>query len=452
MPDKPDLFELQATDFGEDFVWGVSTAAFQIEGAHDLHNKGASIWDEFTAKKGNTYKDQHAEEACDFYNRYQEDILLMKRMNIGHFRFSLSWSRILPNGTGEINAMGVEFYDKVINFCLECGIEPWITLYHWDLPLALENKGGWANRKVVDWFEEYTRVCANSFGDRVKNWMVLNEPMVFTGAGYFLGVHAPGKKGLGNFLPSVHHAVLCQAAGGRILRKWVAGANIGTTFSCSQISPYRNTAKDRRAAEKADTLLNRLFIEPLLGMGYPVDAVPVLKRIQDYILPGDLERAVFNFDFIGLQNYTREKVKHSYFVPYLRAKIVKASKRKVKTTLMDWEVYPPSIYNMIKKFNNYKAIDKIVITENGAAFEDVYKQGKIVDTDRLHYLQSYIRQIYRAKQEGCKVNGYFVWTFTDNFEWAEGYYPRFGLVYVDFSSQKRTVKLSGKWYSSFLKV
>lgn len=187
-------------------------------------------------------------------------------------------------------------------------------------------------------------------------------------------------------------------------------------------------------------------------MGYPVDAVPVLKRIQDYILPGDLERAVFNFDFIGLQNYTREKVKHSYFVPYLRAKIVKASRRKVKTTLMDWEVYPPSIYNMIKKFNNYKAIDKIVITENGAAFEDVYKQGKIVDTDRLHYLQSYIRQIYRAKQEGCKVNGYFVWTFTDNFEWAEGYYPRFGLVYVDFSSQKRTVKLSGKWYSNFLKV
>lgn len=452
MPDKPDLFELQATDFGEDFVWGVSTAAFQIEGAHDLHNKGASIWDEFTAKKGNTYNDQHAEEACDFYNRYQEDILLMKRMNIGHFRFSLSWSRILPNGTGEINAMGVEFYDKVINFCLECGIEPWITLYHWDLPLALENKGGWANRKILEWFEEYTRVCANSFGDRVKNWMVLNEPMVFTGAGYFLGVHAPGKKGLGNFLPSVHHAVLCQAAGGRILRKCVAGANIGTTFSCSQISPYRNTAKDRRAAEKADALLNRLFIEPLLGMGYPVDAVPVLKRIQDYILPGDLERAVFNFDFIGLQNYTREKVKHSYFVPYLRAKIVKASRRKVKTTLMDWEVYPPSIYNMIKKFNNYKAIDKIVITENGAAFEDVYRQGKIVDTDRLHYLQSYIRQIYRAKQEGCKVNGYFVWTFTDNFEWAEGYYPRFGLVYVDFSSQKRTVKLSGKWYSSFLKV
>lgn len=452
MPDKPDLFELQATDFGEDFVWGVSTAAFQIEGAHDLHNKGASIWDEFTAKKGNTYKDQHAEDACDFYNRYQEDILLMKRMNIGHFRFSLSWSRILPNGTGEINAMGVEFYDKVINFCLECGIEPWVTLYHWDLPLALENKGGWANRKIVEWFEEYTRVCANSFGDRVKNWMVLNEPMVFTGAGYFLGVHAPGKKGLGNFLPSVHHAVLCQAAGGRILRKCVAGANIGTTFSCSQISPYRNTAKDRRAAEKADALLNRLFIEPLLGMGYPVDAVPVLKRIQDYILPGDLEHAVFNFDFIGLQNYTREKVKHSYFVPYLRAKIVKASRRKVKTTLMDWEVYPPSIYNMIKKFNNYKAIDKIVITENGAAFEDVYRQGKIVDTDRLHYLQSYIRQIYRAKQEGCKVNGYFVWTFTDNFEWAEGYYPRFGLVYVDFSSQKRTVKLSGKWYSSFLKV
>ena len=451
MPAKPDQFELQAADFGKEFVWGVSTAAFQIEGAHNLHNKGTSIWDEFTAKKGNTYKDQHAEEACDFYNRYKEDILLMKRMNIGHFRFSLSWTRLLPNGTGELNALGVEFYDKVIDFCLECGIEPWVTLYHWDLPFALEKKGGWANRKIVEWFEEYARVCANSFGDRVKNWMVLNEPMVFTGAGYFLGVHAPGKKGLGNFLPAVHHAVLCQAAGGRTLRKWVAGANIGTTFSCSQISPYRDTAKDHRAAEKADAMLNRLFIEPLLGMGYPMDSVPVLKRMQEYILPGDLERSVFNFDFIGLQNYTREKVKHSYFVPYLRAKIVKASKRKVKTTLMDWEVYPASIYNMIKKFSSYKAIEKIIITENGAAFEDVYRQGKIVDTDRLHYLQAYIRQIFRAKQEGCKVDGYFVWTFTDNFEWAEGYYPRFGLVYVDFSSQKRTVKLSGKWYSKFLK-
>ena len=353
-----DYFDLQANDFGEDFIWGVSTAAYQIEGAHDIHDKGPSIWDHFTSKKGNTYQNQHGNDACEFYHKFQEDILLMRKMNIDHFRFSLSWARILPNGTGAISSKGIQFYNDVINFCLECGITPWVTLYHWDLPLALEEKGGWTNREILGWFQEYVTVCANSFGDRVKNWMVLNEPMVFTGAGYFLGVHAPGRKGLKNFLPSVHHAVLCQAAGGRILRNLVANANIGTTFSCSQISPYRNNSRDHKAAERADAMLNRLFIEPSLGMGYPWDTIPVLKRLQSYIMPGDAENSVFDFDFVGIQNYTREKVKHSYFVPYIRAKIVKASKRKVRATLMDWEVYPPSIFKMIKRFNSYEGVKK----------------------------------------------------------------------------------------------
>ncbi|SHE37099.1 beta-glucosidase [Arenibacter palladensis] len=445
-----DYFDLQANDFGDDFIWGVSTAAYQIEGAHNIHDKGPSIWDDFTSKKGNTYQNQHGNDACEFYHKFQEDILLMKKMNIGHFRFSLSWSRILPKGTGIVSDKGIQFYNDVINFCLECGITPWVTVYHWDLPLVLEEKGGWTNRDIVQWFQEYVTVCANSFGDRVKNWMVLNEPMVFTGAGYFLGVHAPGRKGLRNFLPSVHHAVLCQAAGGRILRNLVANANIGTTFSCSQISPYRNNRRDLRAAERADAMLNRLFIEPSLGMGYPLDTIPILRRIQSYILPGDAENSVFDFDFVGIQNYTREKVRHSYLVPYVRAKIVKASKRKVKATLMDWEVYPPSIFKMIKRFNSYKGVKKIVITENGAAFEDEIYQGGVHDEERLSYLQAYLKQVHRAKREGLRVDGYFVWTFTDNFEWAEGYNPRFGLVYVDFNNQQRIIKSSGKWFSHFL--
>lgn len=443
-------FNLRPQDFGDGFVWGVSTAAYQIEGAHDLHGKGFSIWDEFTSKKGNTYRGQHGRQACDFYHRFQEDILLMKNMNIGHFRFSLSWSRILPEGTGAISTKGIEFYNKVIDFCLECGITPWVTLYHWDLPLALEKKGGWTNRKILGWFQEYVRICALSFGNRVKNWMVLNEPMVFTGAGYFLGVHAPGKKGMGNFLPSVHHAVLCQAIGGRVLRNLVADAQIGTTFSCSQITPYRNNRKDHIAAKKADAILNRLFIEPSLGLGYPMDSIPILKRMEKYIEPGDPERSVFDFDFVGIQNYTREKVKHSYFVPYLRAKIVKASKRRVKATVMDWEVYPPSIYEMIKKYNAYPTVKKILITENGAAFTDKFINGEVHDKERISYLQTYLQQVYRAQREGLKVDGYFVWTFTDNFEWAEGYHPRFGLVYIDFPSQHRIVKSSGKWFGDFL--
>lgn len=443
-------FDLLSHDFGEDFVWGVSTAAYQIEGAHDRNGKGISIWDVFTSKKGNIYQNQNGRIACDFYNHFKEDILLMKKMNIPNFRFSLSWSRILPNGTGPINIEGIAFYNKVIDFCLKCDIEPWVTLYHWDLPQALEEKGGWTNRAILEWFEAYVEICALHFGDRVKHWMVLNEPMVFTGAGYFLGVHAPGRKGLKNFLPAVHHAVLCQAMGGRILREFVPDANIGTTFSCSQITPNSKSKKDIKAAEKADALLNRLFIEPSLGMGYP-DSLKVLRRIAPYIQPDDMEKCVFDFDFIGIQNYTREIVKHSCFIPYLGAKLVKATKREVKTTLMDWEVYPPSIYEMISKFGKYSGVKEIVITENGAAFEDHIYNEEVHDPDRIAYLQSYLQQVYKAKKEGMKVAGYFVWTFLDNFEWAEGYYPRFGLVHVDFTNQKRRIKSSGKWYSSFLR-
>ena len=444
-------FDLQPDDFGEDFVWGVSTAAYQIEGAHTADGKGKSIWDEFVTKKGTIYENQHAEITCDFYHRYKDDILLMKSMNIEHYRFSISWTRILPDGTGEVNQKGIAFYNDVISFCLKCGITPWVTLYHWDLPQNLEQLGGWANRKILDWFEHYVTICANAFGDRVKNWMVLNEPMVFTGAGYFLGVHAPGKKGLKNFLPAIHHAVLCQALGGRLLRKMVPNAFIGTTFSCSQISPRSHSRKDVKAADKADALLNRLFIEPSLGLGYPDESIPVLRKLKKYQRPEDAQNSIFEFDFIGIQNYTREVVRHSYTVPYLRAKIVKAPERNVQTTLMDWEVYPPSIYEMLKKFNGYKGVKKVFITENGAAFEDSLEGEHINDKERTSYLQNYLKQVHRAQTEGLKISGYFVWTFTDNFEWAEGYYPRFGLVHIDFTTLKRTIKASGMWYSNFLK-
>lgn len=311
-------------------------------------------------------------------------------------------------------------------------------------------KGGWTNRDITVWFEAYVTLCAQEFGDRVKHWMVLNEPMVFTGAGYFLGVHAPGRKGLRNFIPAVHHAVLCQALGGRVLRSLVTDSHIGTTFSCSQISPYSNKYSDKMAASKVDALLNRLFIEPALGLGYPKDTVPTLKRLEKYIQAGDMEHAVFDFDFIGIQNYTREVVKHSYFVPYLRAKIIKASERKVKTTLMDWEVHPPSIYKIIKKFNGYKGIKKLIITENGAAFPDTLENENVHDADRLSYIQLHLKQVHRAQKKGLHIDGYFAWTFTDNFEWAEGYHPRFGLVYVDFPTQKRIIKSSGKWFRDFL--
>jgi beta-glucosidase len=436
--------------FGDDFIWGVSTAAPQIEGAHATDGKGASIWDVFSAKKGTILNGDTHYTATDFYNQYQNDIDLIKKLNIPNFRFSISWTRILPIGTGQVNQAGIDFYNRVIDYCLKQGIEPWITVYHWDLPHALELKGGWTNRDIVDWFIDYTTICAREFGDRVKHWMVMNEPAVFTGAGYFLGIHAPGKTGLKNFLPTVHHAVLSMVAGAKMLRNLLPTAQIGTTFSCSYIEPYSDKQKDIDAAKRADAFINRLFIEPVLGLGYPISDIPVLKKIEKNFRPGDMDNLKFDFDFIGIQNYTREIVKYSFFTPYVSAALVKAKERKVPLTAMGWEVYPPSIYHMIKKFDSYPQIKKILITENGAAFPDTLQHESVIDPDRIAYLQSYLEQVLKAKNEGCKVRGYFIWTLTDNFEWAEGYHPRFGLVYVDFKTQQRIIKSSGYWYADFL--
>lgn len=444
------LSSLNKKDFGPDFKWGVSVAAYQIEGAHQKDGKGLSIWDVFTNTKGKIKDNQNGNVTADFYHRYQEDIDLIKHLNIPNFRFSISWSRILPNGTGQINQEGINYYSKVIDYCLALGIEPWVTLYHWDLPHALQLKGGWCNREVVKWFEEFVNICALNFGDRVKNWMVMNEPVVFTGAGYFLGLHAPGKKGIKNFLPAIHYVTLSIVAGAKILRKLVDGANIGVTFSCSHLEPHRNLPRDIKAVKRVNALLNRLFIEPILGLGYPDVDLPILKGIKKYTKPEDAANLSFDFDFIGIQNYTREIIKNSWLIPYVNATLVKAEKRKVKLTEMKWEVYPKAMYQMIEQFNQYPQIRKLLITENGAAFADELVDGKIKDADRTQYIQDNLRQILRAKKDGYQVDGYFVWTLTDNFEWAEGYHPRFGLIHINFETQERIIKDSGHWYQQFL--
>ncbi|RYJ40801.1 Beta-galactosidase [Flavobacterium anhuiense] len=441
---------LNRNQFGKDFLWGVSTAAFQIEGAHDSDGKGSSIWDVFTSQKGKIKNGHHAITACDFYNCYQDDINLIKELNIPNFRFSISWPRIMPTGVHPINQAGIDYYNKIIDSLLASGIEPWITLYHWDLPHELEVKGGWTNRESVSWFKEYVEVCVQYFGDRVKNWMVINEPSVFTGAGYFLGIHAPGKKGITNYLKAMHHVTLATSAGAKIIRERIPDANIGTTFSCTHIEPATENAKDIEAAKRVDTLLNRTFIEPILGLGYPQKELPVLKKLNNYILEDDLNNLTFDFDFIGLQCYTREVVKSSILTPYIGAELISAEKRNVISTDMGWEVYPPAMYHILKKFNEYDGIKKIIITENGAAFPDTVQNGKVHDIKRTHFIQDNLEQILRAKEEGLNVEGYFVWSLTDNFEWAEGYNARFGLIHVDFETQKRTIKNSGLWFKDFL--
>ncbi len=442
---------ITASDFGTDFRWGTATAAFQIEGAVDEDGRGPSIWDNFTKQKGKIKDGHHAEIACDFYNRYESDLELVKELGFKEFRFSLSWSRILPAGMGDVNQKGIDFYNRVIDKCLDLGIEPWITLYHWDLPQALEDRGGWRNRGIIDWFSEYVTICATNFGDRVKNWIVLNEPTAVAGLGYTTGMHAPGKKGILNFLPVVHHLALCNAEGGRIIRNLVQNAYIGTALSCSHVQAFTDKPKDVRAAQRADAIMNRLFLEPALGLGYPTDVFPFLNNIKRFIKPGDEGKLAFDFDFIGLQNYFRIIVKHSYFAPVLWLEEIPAKKRNVPLTVMGWEVAPDGMYDILKQFSNYSGVREIIVSENGAAFEDNLQDGKVMDERRIRFFEDYLKNILKAKNEGVKVAGYLAWSLLDNFEWAEGYHPRFGLVYVNYETQERIVKESGKWFASFFK-
>ncbi len=437
-------------EFGPDFNWGVSTAAYQIEGAWDADEKGKSIWDVFSNTRGKIAGNQNGNISCDFYNRFREDLAIMSRMNIPNYRFSLSWARIMPDGTGRVNNAGIKFYNQLIDECLMLGIEPWITLYHWDLPWELEKKGGWTNRDIIGWFGDYVELCIRHFGSKVRHWIILNEPMVFAGTGYFLGLHAPGRRGLNSFLAAIHHAAMCQAEGGRIVRLLSTDTKIGTTFSCSLIQPYKNQPSDILAAQRVDVMLNRLFVEPLAGLGYPVKDLKLLNRLEPFIKDGDECKLAFDMDFIGVQNYTREIITHSRFIPLIWAKVIKAGSRNVETTDMKWEVYPESIYHMLLKFSEYKSFKELIVTESGAAFPDTLTNGMIHDEKRRSYLEAAIGQVLKAKREGINVNGYFIWSFTDNFEWAEGYRPRFGLVYIDYKTQQRIIKDSGYWFSRFL--
>ncbi len=438
-------------DFGSDFKWGVAQASYQTEGAWNIDGKGESVWDRFSRTKGKIERAETGDIATDFYHKYKSDIALAKMMNFDVFRFSLSWSRIFPKGIGELNHKGVEFYHKVIDACLAQGLEPWVTIFHWDHPQALEDMGGWTNRKMVDWFSEYAEFVTKEYGSKVKNWMILNEPLSFTGMGYMFGEMAPGRKGLKNFKPAAHHAVLCQAEGGRIVRKNVPGANIGTTFAMSWIDPIDDHPKNIEAAKRTDAVFNRLFIEPALGLGYPEDGLPYLKTMKKLYAQGDEKMMHFDFDFVGVQYYFRTVVKKSWMPPGLKAKEISPVKRAVPRNEMNGEIYPKGFYQLLKKVDAYKNVKKIIVTENGTCVKDVLENGYVHDKARIKYFEEHLAALLKAKNEGVKVDGYFAWSLTDNFEWDKGFRPRFGLVYVDFNTLERTVKDSGYWFRDFLK-
>jgi beta-glucosidase len=448
-----DNVNLKASAFGPDFHFGVAIAAAQNEGAAAKDGRSPSIWDVYARRKGVIKQGVKPTMACDFYHRYKDDLLLAKALGFKCFRFSISWSRVLPDGTGKPNIAGLQFYNDVINECLLLNMTPFVTLYHWDLPQILQQEGGWASPLMTRWFRHFTKICARAFGDRVKYWLVLNEPVGFASLGYMLGKHAPGIRSLEQFLKVVHNAAIAQAEGARVLREHVAGAQIGTSFSCSEVKPYTQSPADLAAAHRIDLLMNRLFVEPLLGKGFPEDDMGLMDKMSRQNLSWRFtDRMQFDMDFIGLQNYFPVVVRHNPFIPLVQASIVKASSRRVPHTSLNWEINPTSFYQVIKRFWKYGAIKSIMVTENGAAFKDKISDGRINDTDRIKYFQSHLQALLKAKKEGVKITGYFAWTLMDNFEWAEGYDARFGLVHVDFATQLRTVKASGYWWRDFLET
>jgi beta-glucosidase len=442
---------MRREDFGKGFVWGSAVSSLQTEGFIQEGGRGKSIWEQFYDEDPKRIQHTHGDpfRACGSYRLYPHDIAMLTGAGFGHYRFSLSWPRIMPSGSKYLNKRGLAYYNVMIDHILARGITPWVTLYHWDLPQALQEKGGWQKRDIIHRLEEFAYVAGRYFGDRVKNWMVLNEPSVFTGAGYLLGIHAPGVRGLDSFLHAAHHAVLAQAAGARVLRETVPDAHIGTTFSWTHFEPLNQASYHRKAADRLDALINRYFLEPALGMGYPDEAARILHRLGHQLAPYDNRLMAFDFDFIGIQAYTRQIAAAAPWLPVIRSRIIPAEKRKVPLTAMQWEDHPEALgKTLLALHRRYPQLPPVYVTENGIGLEEV--PGDLNDSRRIAYYSKAIESMHHAMREGANVLGYFAWSLLDNLEWAEGYKPKFGLVQVDFNSLERRPKQSWHWFREFL--
>ena len=441
---------LKGADFG-DFLWGAATAAYQIEGAASEDGKGPSIWDDFS-RRGKIKHGHSGDVAADHYHRVKEDVTLMKSLGLQAYRFSISWPRILPDGTlrGGVNRRGIDFYRFLCQELLAAGIRPFATLYHWDLPLALEERGGWAARDVTAHFADYAALAAGELGDLVNDWIILNEPFIFTLLGYGIGQHAPARYGTGRFLAASHHALLAQGLAARAMNAARSGLVLGTTVSTLAGEPATARAKDERALERQDAFFNRLYVDPVFGRGYPTETLPFLNKIERFIRDGDMETIQTPFRFLGINHYSRAVAKNAWWMPYVHFWQKRPPRTAVRTE-MGWEVHPPGLYQILQKFGDYPEIPELYITENGAAFADVVsRDGRVHDPERTRYLNDYLTEALRAKRDGAPLRGYFVWSLLDNLEWREGYARRFGIVHVDFETLKRTIKDSGLWYRDLI--
>lgn len=439
----------EISKFPEDFLWGVATSAYQIEGAWNEDGKGPSIWDTFAHTPGKIRDGSTGDVACDHYHRWREDIALMKELGLKAYRFSVSWPRVIPQGRGPLNPKGLDFYDRLVDGLLEVGIVPFLTLYHWDLPQALQNLGGWVNRDVAYYFADYAAVLARRLGDRVIYWATHNEPWVMSWVAHGWGEHAPGMRNPKAALQAAHHLLLSHGLAVDVIRDQVGPkAQVGIVLDLSPIYPASDDPKDRVASWQADGFRNRWFLDPLFRGSYPTDMWNLFGKLVPKVKPGDMAQISRRLDFLGVNYYTRTIVAHD---PRERFHVRYVPAETGERTAMGWEIYPSGLYEILVRLHREYQVPTLFVTENGAAFnEELSSDGQIRDEKRIQYLKAHIQQAHRAILDGVPLKGYFVWSLLDNFEWAHGYTKRFGIVYVDYKTLRRIPKESARWYAKVI--
>jgi beta-glucosidase len=430
------------------FTWGVSTSSYQIEGAASEDGRGPSIWDTFSRIPGAVANGDTGDVACDHYHRFEEDLDLMKWLGVNAYHFSISWPRVLPNATGALNKAGMDFYDRLIDGALSRGIEPWPTLYHWDLPQAAQDRGGWNNRDCASWFAEYAHLMAERFGDRIKNWVTINEPFCSAWLGHLYGVMAPGIKDLQTGINASHHLLLGHGLAVEALRQVSSEFKVGITLNFTPAITLGDSADDALAVKLADGFDNRWFADPVFKGSYPSDIVEAFGR-EVPIHSGDLNVISSPLDFLGLNYYFHQTVEYDTEATPLPYRQVRTP--KVERTGMDWEVNAETFTELLLRINKDYAPKEFFITENGSAWDDEVINGKVDDPKRVSYLERHLDAMFKAKNLGVPISGYFAWSLMDNFEWAYGYAKRFGLIYVDYETQKRIPKSSAYYYRERIK-
>lgn len=441
-----------ARRFPAGFIWGAATASYQIEGAAFEDGRGSSMWDDFAATPGKTHQGDSGQIAADHYHRVAEDTDLMVQLGLGGYRFSIAWPRILPQGRGNVNTAGLDFYDRLVDTLLQKGISPFVTLYHWDLPSPLQQQGGWVNRDTAYAFADYAEVVARRLGDRVAGWITLNEPWCSAYLGYGIGVHAPGIQDRQAAVDAAHHLLLAHGLALPRIRAHVSPqAEVGITLLLSPVYAADDRPETWRDVRLADAFSNGWFLDPLVRGHYPAQFFASLGTNEPPIQEGDLELISAPIDFLGVNNYSRLLVRGAATTPLADSCECVSPIPGACYTEMGWEVYPHGLRDLLVHVNQEYALPKLYVTENGAAFKDVWDGNNMVsDPRRVEFLRSYIAGLAEAIEQGVPLRGYFVWSLIDNFEWSEGYSKRFGVVYVDYPTQQRILKESGSWYAAFL--